>query len=755
MRTGKDTRSFWRNGLVLVTVVLLIMFAVFYAAFSLIYRSTLSQLTQSAMEETMRQMEAVSGEVSRSFLREWMQMQDVQFIEKTKRQFSAEELNSESYSWYYRLLNLKTELSSRFTESEVFHDVALLIVTDDRDFLCTAHFISDHFERDWNAGLYSFDDAGYDDFLNMIRAAASQRYRLSPVRGTITYLYDGSYTTNSGLFVYAFTQSNASVQIYSILHVDMDGLEAKYTALQYAGDDVLLYGNDTYYETLLTSDGEGRYTDGAGNIWLRTSIERTGLNCMLKLDQEAIRNQIDSFTLLLKILPLVFFALLVFLTVLLFLRWHYPVLRIAEQISTGSSTGKTPVARISSRIMELEDENERIQKRISRMRPAAEEKLLEDFLNGDEMRTEELNSVEIWTNLESESSFRCIVSAPLTEKKTGMDIAEIMVESARELLRGMTACAIVNGKLVALIDSREGDDEVFFADQRTLLDALNVGQTEQALFATGVSERYVGWASVPAAYQEALSGWKDAMLWQNASVVFHEVRGSDANSYHFSYQQLMEMVEAVRSGNGETALRIFDAVVRENFDAGRARRLRQVICRQFYEDITGLLVRLATEFDIGSSVEDLSATAGTGSLTEQIARLRRALQESAELIATAADRKGGLTTEMQSYCQEHMSDPMLSLSEAADHFGLTESNMSKYFKSHTGVSFSSYVEKLRIHEADCLLLSGEMNVRQIALAVGYQNTATFYNAFRRIHQCTPTQWQEQFSRQENYAENDK
>ena len=110
--------------------------------------------------------------------------------------------------------------------------------------------------------------------------------------------------------------------------------------------------------------------------------------------------------------------------------------------------------------------------------------------------------------------------------------------------------------------------------------------------------------------------------------------------------------------------------------------------------------------------------------------------------------------EIEEYLDAHY-DEDLSLEMTADHFGLTESNMSKYFKSHTGVSFSSYVEKLRIHEADCLLLSGEMNVRQIALAVGYQNTATFYNAFRRIHQCTPTQWQEQFSRQENYAENDK
>ena len=744
----KKVQSWRRDGLILLTGALMAAFAVFYAAFYLVYSTTLRQLNDSAAEETGRQMNAVSEETSASFQREWAQMMDVQFVEKVKKQFTAEGTGRDTYNWYYRLLNLKTELSSRFRAGTVFHDTALLILTEDRDYLCTTRFISDHFRRDWENGLFRFEENDYDAFLNLLRASASRRYRLTPLQGTVSYRYDTGYEARSALYVYACTQSNAFVQIYAILQMDLDSLRARYTSLRYTGEDFLLDTDADRYGALLTDNGEGICTDGAGNRWLRTSIDRTGLSGLLKLDQNAIREQIDSFTTLLRVLPAVFIVLLIILSVLLFLRWHYPVLRIAERIGGTRDEDRSPAARIGSRITELEEENLRFQNRLEGMRSDAEEKLLERFLNGEELKEEEQRAAQRWLGPECEKSYRCAVTAPLTDTESGPELIRIMEDSAGELVRGIYACTAANGKMVTLILDGEGSDESFFADQRTLLDALNDAQTG-AVFATGVSERYVGPASVPAAYREALSGWKDAMLWQNASVVYHAVRGGEANSYHFGYQQLEEMSGALRSGRAEWALGIFDAVAAENFDPKRALQLRQMICRQFYEDILGLLVRLSAEYDIASITDALAEKAGQGSLREQIARLRAALSESAELIGTAAERRDGLAGDIQAYCRQRLSDPMLSLRETADHFGLTESNLSKFFKSHTGVSFSAYVEKLRIRRADELLLEGKMNVKQAALAVGYQNTATFYNAFRRVHQCTPTQWQEQFGKGEN------
>lgn len=59
---------------------------------------------------------------------------------------------------------------------------------------------------------------------------------------------------------------------------------------------------------------------------------------------------------------------------------------------------------------------------------------------------------------------------------------------------------------------------------------------------------------------------------------------------------------------------------------------------------------------------------------------------------------------------------------------------------HTGFTFSAYIESLRIHRAEELLLQGSLSVHAISKNIGYVNTTTFYNAFKRKHNCTPTQW---------------
>ena len=76
----KKVQSWRRDGLVLLTGALMAAFAVFYAAFYLVYSTTLRQLNDSAAEETGRQMNAVSEETSASFQRDWNQMMDVQFV---------------------------------------------------------------------------------------------------------------------------------------------------------------------------------------------------------------------------------------------------------------------------------------------------------------------------------------------------------------------------------------------------------------------------------------------------------------------------------------------------------------------------------------------------------------------------------------------------------------------------------------------------------------------------------------------------
>jgi len=68
--------------------------------------------------------------------------------------------------------------------------------------------------------------------------------------------------------------------------------------------------------------------------------------------------------------------------------------------------------------------------------------------------------------------------------------------------------------------------------------------------------------------------------------------------------------------------------------------------------------------------------------------------------------------------------------------------ISRYLNEKRGQTFFDYVCAYRIRESEELLLSGDeqMNINQIADAVGFKDRNAFYRMFRMKHECSPTEW---------------
>lgn len=81
-----------------------------------------------------------------------------------------------------------------------------------------------------------------------------------------------------------------------------------------------------------------------------------------------------------------------------------------------------------------------------------------------------------------------------------------------------------------------------------------------------------------------------------------------------------------------------------------------------------------------------------------------------------------------------------SLRAAAQHAGYDYNYVSKLFKKTVGISFSSYVNNLRISEACRLLSSTDMTVQAISEACGYFCVRTFHREFFNITKMTPGQY---------------
>lgn len=83
-------------------------------------------------------------------------------------------------------------------------------------------------------------------------------------------------------------------------------------------------------------------------------------------------------------------------------------------------------------------------------------------------------------------------------------------------------------------------------------------------------------------------------------------------------------------------------------------------------------------------------------------------------------------------------NPELSLESTAASLGSNRSKINEILKEELGLTFTAYLNKLRLTEAARLLSEiEEANVSEIAYSVGYNNISYFNKLFKNEYHCTP------------------
>lgn len=92
------------------------------------------------------------------------------------------------------------------------------------------------------------------------------------------------------------------------------------------------------------------------------------------------------------------------------------------------------------------------------------------------------------------------------------------------------------------------------------------------------------------------------------------------------------------------------------------------------------------------------------------------------------------------YINQHYADA-ITLNDLCRRFGLSRSKFCMLFPQFTGVSFKQYIRNKRILEAQTRIrLHPEETFVQIAQAVGYSDSSTFYRNFKQVVGISPTQY---------------
>ncbi|MDL2233797.1 AraC family transcriptional regulator [Ruminococcaceae bacterium OttesenSCG-928-L11] len=93
-------------------------------------------------------------------------------------------------------------------------------------------------------------------------------------------------------------------------------------------------------------------------------------------------------------------------------------------------------------------------------------------------------------------------------------------------------------------------------------------------------------------------------------------------------------------------------------------------------------------------------------------------------------------------------DEDIALTSVAEEIGLNSTYLSTMFKEESGMSFSQYLQKLRIERSKELLQSTSEPLSVIATQVGIGSEKSFIRLFKKLNHCTPGQYRSAMQKSE-------
>ena len=104
----------------------------------------------------------------------------------------------------------------------------------------------------------------------------------------------------------------------------------------------------------------------------------------------------------------------------------------------------------------------------------------------------------------------------------------------------------------------------------------------------------------------------------------------------------------------------------------------------------------------------------------------------------------GRQKELLLYMREHYTE-QITLQTLAGQFHLSEKYISRYFKEHFYLTFSDYLNHLRLSCAKRLLETTELSVTETALRSGFMNVSYFIRTFKTAYGTSPLKYRKSIS----------
>ena len=239
---------------------------------------------------------------------------------------------------------------------------------------------------------------------------------------------------------------------------------------------------------------------------------------------------------------------------------------------------------------------------------------------------------------------------------------------------------------------------------------------------------------------------------EQVQFVLKEEEENDDASYRHSYHEEQLLMQAIREGRTEDAIRLAESMDR---DSGRLSRTEVSHRRNLA--IIGISLCARAAIDGGISPEEGYRLSGyyiqKCDSSQDPAHLlhyrNRAIEELTVRVKQKLEkpRTSSHVERAKDYVRKHYREKIY-LDDIADSIGISPTHLSKLFKKETGQCLQDYINEERVFRAASLLMYSELSLMEIAEYVHFTSQSYFGKIFKQFKGVSPRIFRDQYRARE-------
>jgi two-component system response regulator YesN len=407
---------------------------------------------------------------------------------------------------------------------------------------------------------------------------------------------------------------------------------------------------------------------------------------------------------------------------------------------------------IQAGISRLRSNNDALQEEMDRQRPMLRTSFFERLLKGELPISEDIKLVmdRLGIHMDGKTFVVAVLSLSdhnlMVQKEIlqDLDIKSLLIKDVISRISENVFFHATNNNKVALIfscSSGNVDDCKDLVEDFVL--RMNKEMQEQLYNPSiGVGNVYTSFEEISRSFQEAEQAL-DYKIWKAIKgMVWFQELPQNSGSYYYPSDMELKLMNYIKAGNHLEVQKLFVEFYSENLDK---RDLSSSMMKLLVYDMKGSIAKLVEHI----AIDDLNLTKQLQLLftptdqLEDVQEIFRAIERAClDICDVLNSRKRSHNDQLLEgiiemiHSQFH--SPNFSLLSISERFHISEVYLSYFIKEQTGITFSEYLEKLRMDQAKQLLLDDRYSVKDVAEKVGYNSSNTFCRAFKRMNGISTT-----------------